>query len=153
LLASSPLGEVAFRAHALRVSDPRGDRMAARRAARLADATLPRGSAARAIAIWLDAVLFARGQCAVARLGECDRLCGAIVHDPAVDCDPEGEGQHPPLIVGFVGVLIISRPGASTLTYGALFALANAILISSVAIAMEELSQQRHLLQTAPSGC
>jgi drug/metabolite transporter (DMT)-like permease len=57
------------------------------------------------------------------------------------------------LIVGFVGVLIISRPGASTLTYGALFALANAILISSVAIAMKELSQQRHLLRTAPSGC
>ena len=40
-----------------------------------------------------------------------------------------------PLIVGFVGVLIITHPGAGTLTYGALFALGNAFLISTVAIA------------------
>jgi hypothetical protein len=33
-----------------------------------------------------------------------------------------------------VGVLIITHPGAGTLTYGALFALVNAVLISTVAI-------------------
>src|SRR5215213_5772423 len=36
------------------------------------------------------------------------------------------------LIVGFVGVLIITQPGPGMLTYGALFALGNAILISTV---------------------
>src|SRR6476619_4054121 len=44
------------------------------------------------------------------------------------------------LIIGFVGVLIITRPGAGTLTYGALFALGNAILISTVAIAIRRMS-------------
>src|SRR3954449_12236661 len=33
------------------------------------------------------------------------------------------------LIVGFVGVLIVTQPGPGTLTYGALFALGNALLI------------------------
>ena len=44
------------------------------------------------------------------------------------------------LIVGFVGVLIITNPGAGTLTYGALFALGNAVLISTVAIAIRRMS-------------
>ena len=44
------------------------------------------------------------------------------------------------LIVGFVGVLIITHPGAGTLTYGALFALTNAVLISTVAIAIRRMS-------------
>src|SRR3954454_24490418 len=44
------------------------------------------------------------------------------------------------LIVGFVGVLIITEPGAGTLSYGALFALGNAILISTVAIAIRRMS-------------
>src|SRR6201981_908869 len=44
------------------------------------------------------------------------------------------------LIVGFVGALIITHPGAGTLTYGALFALANAVLISTVAIAIRRMS-------------
>jgi drug/metabolite transporter (DMT)-like permease len=44
------------------------------------------------------------------------------------------------LIVGFVGVLIITHPGTGTLTYGALFALGNAILISTVAIAIRRMS-------------
>src|SRR6202048_2841571 len=77
---------------------PLGDHIAARRMERLADATLPRASAARAVAVRLDAVLVPRGQRAVARLGDGDRLRGAIVHDPAVDRDPEGEGRHPPLV-------------------------------------------------------
>ena len=44
------------------------------------------------------------------------------------------------LIVGFVGVLVITHPGAGTLNYGAFFALANAVLISSVAIAIRRMS-------------
>ena len=44
------------------------------------------------------------------------------------------------LIVGFAGVLIITHPSAGTLTYGALFALANAVLISTVAIAIRRMS-------------
>jgi drug/metabolite transporter (DMT)-like permease len=44
------------------------------------------------------------------------------------------------LLIGFVGVLIITHPGAGTLTYGALFALGNAVLISTVAIAIRRMS-------------
>lgn len=44
------------------------------------------------------------------------------------------------LIVGFVGVVIMTQPGAGTLTYGALFALGNAVLISTVAIAIRRMS-------------
>src|SRR5437868_3265823 len=44
------------------------------------------------------------------------------------------------LIVGFVGVLIITHPGAGALSYGALFALGNAVLISTVAIAIRRMS-------------
>jgi len=44
------------------------------------------------------------------------------------------------LIVGFAGVLIITHPSAGTLTYGALFALGNAVLISTVAIAIRRMS-------------
>ena len=44
------------------------------------------------------------------------------------------------LIVGFVGVLVVTHPGAGTLTAGAFFALANAVLISSVAIAIRRMS-------------
>src|SRR5271154_6337884 len=44
------------------------------------------------------------------------------------------------LIVGFVGVLIITHPGAGTLTYGALLALGNAVLISTVAVAIRRMS-------------
>src|SRR5437764_4775674 len=44
------------------------------------------------------------------------------------------------LIVGFVGVLFITDPGAGMLTYGALFALGNAVLISTVASAIRRMS-------------
>ena len=44
------------------------------------------------------------------------------------------------LIVGFVGVLIITEPGPGMLTYGALFALGNAVLISAVAIGIRHMS-------------
>src|SRR5579885_2596259 len=42
---------------------------------------------------------------------------------------------------GFVGVLVIAHPGAGTLQPGAVFALANAILISSVAVAIRKMSE------------
>src|SRR5258705_8248932 len=44
------------------------------------------------------------------------------------------------LIVGFIGVLVVTHPGAGTLTMGAFFALANAVLISSVAVAIRRMS-------------
>src|SRR5579863_7870078 len=44
------------------------------------------------------------------------------------------------LVVGFVGVLVVTHPGAGSLTIGAFFALANAILISTVAIAIRRMS-------------
>jgi drug/metabolite transporter (DMT)-like permease len=44
------------------------------------------------------------------------------------------------LLVGFLGVLFVTRPGAGSLQAGALFALANAVLISTVAIAIRRMS-------------
>ena len=44
------------------------------------------------------------------------------------------------LLLGFVGVLVITLPHAGALNYGAFFALANAVLISSVAIAIRRMS-------------
>jgi drug/metabolite transporter (DMT)-like permease len=44
------------------------------------------------------------------------------------------------LVVGFVGVLVVTHPGAGTLQFGAYFALANAVLISTVAIAIRRMS-------------
>jgi drug/metabolite transporter (DMT)-like permease len=44
------------------------------------------------------------------------------------------------LVVGFVGVLIVTEPGRSTFQLGAFFALANAVLISSVAVAIRRMS-------------
>jgi drug/metabolite transporter (DMT)-like permease len=44
------------------------------------------------------------------------------------------------LIVGFLGVVIVTEPGRGTLQAGALFALASAVLISSVAVAIRRMS-------------
>jgi drug/metabolite transporter (DMT)-like permease len=44
------------------------------------------------------------------------------------------------LAVGFLGVIVITFPSAGTLNYGAFFALANAVLISSVAVAIRHMS-------------
>ncbi len=44
------------------------------------------------------------------------------------------------LAVGFLGVLFVTRPGAGTLQLGAGFALANAVMISTVAIAIRRMS-------------
>src|SRR5579885_589422 len=42
--------------------------------------------------------------------------------------------------VGFIGVLMVTQPGAGSLGLGTLFALANAVLISTVAIAIRRMS-------------
>src|SRR5580700_4671295 len=44
------------------------------------------------------------------------------------------------LVVGFIGVVIVTEPGRNTFQAGALFALANAVLISSVAVAIRRMS-------------
>jgi drug/metabolite transporter (DMT)-like permease len=44
------------------------------------------------------------------------------------------------LFVGFLGVLLVTHPGAGSFQWGAAFALANAILISTVAIAIRRMS-------------
>ena len=44
------------------------------------------------------------------------------------------------LVVGFIGVIIVTEPGAGMLKLGAVFALANAVLSSSVAIAIRRMS-------------
>jgi len=44
------------------------------------------------------------------------------------------------LIVGFLGVLVITQPGVGTFQFGAVFALFNAIMISTVAIAIRQMS-------------
>jgi drug/metabolite transporter (DMT)-like permease len=44
------------------------------------------------------------------------------------------------LVVGFIGVVIVTEPGRGTFQTGALFALANAVLISSVAVAIRRMS-------------
>lgn len=44
------------------------------------------------------------------------------------------------LCVGFLGVLFVTKPGAGSLQLGAFFALANAVLISTVAIAIRRMS-------------
>jgi drug/metabolite transporter (DMT)-like permease len=45
------------------------------------------------------------------------------------------------LIVGFAGVLLITHPGVGAFQIGAVFALANSILISTVAIAIRQMSR------------
>ena len=44
------------------------------------------------------------------------------------------------LVIGFIGVLVVTHPGPASLNEGAFFALANALLISSVAIAIRRMS-------------
>jgi drug/metabolite transporter (DMT)-like permease len=45
------------------------------------------------------------------------------------------------LLVGFLGVLIVTNPGADSLTAGALFALANAVMYGSVTVAVRGMSK------------
>jgi drug/metabolite transporter (DMT)-like permease len=45
------------------------------------------------------------------------------------------------LLIGFAGVLIVARPGASSFSLGALFALGNAVLYGSVTVAVRGMSK------------
>ncbi len=54
--------------------------------------------------------------------------------------EPVGPYRWSALVVGFIGVVIVTEPGPGTLQSGAVFALANAVLISSVAVAIRRMS-------------
>src|SRR5580658_6023554 len=45
------------------------------------------------------------------------------------------------LLIGFVGVLIVTNPGANSLTLGALFALVNAVMYGSVTVAVRGMTR------------
>ncbi len=45
------------------------------------------------------------------------------------------------LLIGFAGVLVVTHPGAGEFQWGTVFALGNAVLISTVAIAIRQMSQ------------
>src|SRR5436190_7483158 len=51
-----------------------------------------------------------------------------------------GPARWTALLVGFFGVLIVTNPGADSLTAGALFALANAVMYGSVTVAVRGMS-------------
>jgi drug/metabolite transporter (DMT)-like permease len=137
-------GRGRFRAHPVRIPDRRGDCIAARRVGRLADAALPRASAARPVAVRLDAVCWFLAV-GVLSLGSATAIGFAAplfttLLSIVILKEKVGIHRWSALIVGFVGVLIITHPGAGTLTYGALFALVNAVLTSTVAIAIRRMS-------------
>jgi drug/metabolite transporter (DMT)-like permease len=52
-----------------------------------------------------------------------------------------GPARWTALLVGFFGVLIVTNPGADSLTAGALFALANAVMYGSVTVAVRGMSE------------
>jgi drug/metabolite transporter (DMT)-like permease len=62
-------------------------------------------------------------------------LLSAVVLREAV-----GVHRWSALMIGFCGVLFVTKPGAGSLQLGALFALANAVLISTVAVAIRRMS-------------
>jgi drug/metabolite transporter (DMT)-like permease len=55
--------------------------------------------------------------------------------------EPAGFVRGAALIVGFVGVVIVTNPGANTLTLGALFALTNAVLYGTVTVAVRGMTR------------
>jgi drug/metabolite transporter (DMT)-like permease len=52
-----------------------------------------------------------------------------------------GPARWTALLAGFFGVLIVTNPGADSLTVGALFALANAVMYGSVTVAVRGMSK------------
>src|SRR5579864_360777 len=52
-----------------------------------------------------------------------------------------GPARWAALLIGFVGVLIVTDPGANSLTLGALFALINAIMYGSVTVAVRGMTR------------
>jgi drug/metabolite transporter (DMT)-like permease len=52
-----------------------------------------------------------------------------------------GPARWGALLIGFIGVLVVTNPGANSLTLGALFALGNAILYGSVTVAVRGMTK------------
>ena len=52
-----------------------------------------------------------------------------------------GAARWAALLIGFIGVLIVTNPGANSLTLGALFALVNAIMYGSVTVAVRGMTR------------
>jgi drug/metabolite transporter (DMT)-like permease len=55
--------------------------------------------------------------------------------------EPAGFVRGAALLIGFVGVLIVTNPGANSLTLGALFALINAVMYGTVTVAVRGMAR------------
>jgi drug/metabolite transporter (DMT)-like permease len=55
--------------------------------------------------------------------------------------EPAGFVRGGALIIGFIGVLIVTDPGANSLTLGALFALVNAVMYGTVTVAVRGMTR------------
>src|SRR5271170_4288007 len=55
--------------------------------------------------------------------------------------EPAGFVRGAALLVGFIGVLIVTNPGANSLTLGALFALVNAVMYGTVTVAVRGMTR------------
>ena len=55
--------------------------------------------------------------------------------------EPAGFVRGAALVIGFVGVLIVTDPGANSLTLGALFALVNAVMYGTVTVAVRGMTR------------
>jgi drug/metabolite transporter (DMT)-like permease len=55
--------------------------------------------------------------------------------------EPAGFARGAALVIGFVGVLIVTNPGSNSLTLGALFALTNAVMYGTVTVAVRGMTR------------
>lgn len=55
--------------------------------------------------------------------------------------EPAGYARGGALVIGFLGVLIVTNPGANSLTLGALFALINAVMYGTVTVAVRGMTR------------
>jgi len=55
--------------------------------------------------------------------------------------EPAGFVRGAALVIGFVGVLIVTNPGSNSLTLGALFALTNAVMYGTVTVAVRGMTR------------
>jgi drug/metabolite transporter (DMT)-like permease len=55
--------------------------------------------------------------------------------------EPAGFTRGAALVIGFVGVLIVTNPGSNSLTLGALFALTNAVMYGTVTVAVRGMTR------------
>jgi drug/metabolite transporter (DMT)-like permease len=55
--------------------------------------------------------------------------------------EPAGYVRGTALVIGFVGVLIVTNPGTNSLTLGALFALTNAVMYGTVTVAVRGMTR------------